>query len=94
MPPPGPTGPTGWCKVAFERATELRKSGAIAQQILDDARRTYDVALASLEATRATQVTARREVSVQSAAVSAAGAAVGRAKYDLDRTVIVAPVTI
>ena len=42
MPPPDPTGPTGWCKVAFERATELRKSGAIAQQILDDARRIYD----------------------------------------------------
>jgi multidrug efflux system membrane fusion protein len=60
---------------------------------LDDARRTYDVAVASLEAARASQITARREVSVQSASIAAAVAAVARAKYDLDRTVIVAPVS-
>jgi multidrug efflux system membrane fusion protein len=46
-----------------------------------------------LEAARASQVTARREVSVQSATVAAAAATVARAKYDLDRTVIVAPVS-
>jgi membrane fusion protein, multidrug efflux system len=80
-------------KIAFERATDLRKSGDIAQQSLDDARRTYDVAVASLDAARADQVTAQRQVSMQSAAVAAAVAAVARAKYDLDRTVIVAPVS-
>jgi membrane fusion protein, multidrug efflux system len=80
-------------KVAFARATELRQSGDIAQQSLDDARRTYDMSVASSEAARASQVTARREVSVQSATVAAATAAVARAKYNLDRTVIVAPVS-
>jgi multidrug efflux system membrane fusion protein len=80
-------------KVAFERATELRKSGDIAQQTLDDAQRTYEVAVARLEAARASRVIAAREVSVQSAMVNGAAAAVARAKYDLDRTVIVAPVS-
>jgi multidrug efflux system membrane fusion protein len=80
-------------KIAFQRATELRKSGNIAQQAFDDAQRTYDVALALLAAARASRVIAAREVSVQSAAVNGAAAAVARAKYDLDRTVIVAPVS-
>ena len=34
-------------KTSFERAAELRKSGVIAQQALDDARRVYDVARAA-----------------------------------------------
>jgi membrane fusion protein, multidrug efflux system len=80
-------------KITFERETELRKSGAIAQQALDDARRAYDVALALLEGARASQIAAEQEVSVQSATVSGAKAAVARAQYDLDRTVIVAPVS-
>ena len=80
-------------EIAFERATELRKAGDIAQQSLDDARRAYDVAVALLEAARASRVAAVREVSVESASVNGAAAAVARAKYDLDRTVIVAPVS-
>lgn len=80
-------------KIAFERAAELRKSGNIAQQALDDARRTYDVAIALLEVARTSRVTAQQEVSVQSASVNTALAATARAKYDLDRTVVVAPVT-
>jgi membrane fusion protein, multidrug efflux system len=80
-------------KMAFERATELRKSGDIAAQALDDSRRTYDVALALLEVARNARATAQQEISVQSAAVSGAIAAVARAKYDLDRTIIVAPVS-
>jgi multidrug efflux system membrane fusion protein len=80
-------------KDAFARAIELRKSGDIAQQSLDDARRAYDMAAASLQGARASKVTALREVSVQSAMVAAATAAVARAKYDLDRTVVVAPVS-
>ncbi len=79
-------------KIAFERASELRKSGNIAQQALDDARRTYDVAIALLEVARTSRVTAQQEVSVQSASVNTALAATARAKYDLDRTVVVAPV--
>jgi multidrug efflux system membrane fusion protein len=80
-------------KIRFERETELRKSGAIAQQSLDDARRAYDVALALMEGARASQITAEQEVFVQSATISVAKAAVARAQYDLDRTVIVAPVS-
>jgi multidrug efflux system membrane fusion protein len=79
-------------KIAFERATELRKEGNIAQQVFDDARRTYDVATARLEAARTSQAAAVQEVSVQLASINGATAAVARAKYDLDRTVIVAPV--
>jgi len=79
-------------KVAFERATDLRKLGNIAQQSLDDARRTFEVATALLRATQAARVTAEQEVSVQAASVAGARAAVARAKYDLDRTVLVAPV--
>ena len=80
-------------KLTFERTTELRKSGAVSQQALDDARRAYDVALAVLEGARASLVTSEQEVSVQSATVGGAKAAVARAQYDLDRTVIVAPVS-
>jgi multidrug efflux system membrane fusion protein len=80
-------------KIAFERAAELRESGDIAQQGLDDARRTYDVAVALLEEARTSRVAAEQEISVQSASVNGATAAVARAKYDLARTVIVAPVT-
>jgi multidrug efflux system membrane fusion protein len=79
-------------KIAFERATELRKEGNIAQQVFDDARRSYDVATARLEAARTSQAAAVQEVSVQLASINGATAAVARAKYDLDRTVIVAPV--
>jgi multidrug efflux system membrane fusion protein len=80
-------------KIAFERATELRKSGAVAQQVLDDARRAYDVATAELEAAGTFRVAAEQEVLVQSADVLGAKAAVARAQYNLDRTVIVAPVS-
>jgi multidrug efflux system membrane fusion protein len=80
-------------KISFERAAELRKSGEMAQQTFDDARRTYDVATALLEAARNSRVTADQEIIVQSASVHGAAAAVARAKYDLDRTVIVAPVS-
>ena len=80
-------------KDSFERASELRKSGDIAQQTWDDARRAYDVALALLEVARSSRVSAEKEVSVQSASVNEATAAVALAKYDLDRTIIVAPVS-
>jgi membrane fusion protein, multidrug efflux system len=80
-------------KISFERATELRKSGDIAQQALDDSQRAYDVAMARLEAARTSRVTAEQEVSIQSASVYAATAALARAKYDLDQTVILAPVS-
>jgi multidrug resistance efflux pump len=80
-------------KISFERATELRKSGDIAQQALDDAQRAYDVAMARSEAARTSRVTAEQEVSIQSASVYAATAALARAKYDLDQTVILAPVS-
>jgi membrane fusion protein, multidrug efflux system len=80
-------------KIDFDRATELRQSGAVAQQVLDDAHRAYDVATAELEAARTSRVAAEQEVFVQSAAVYGAKAAVARAQYDLDRTVIVAPVS-
>jgi membrane fusion protein, multidrug efflux system len=79
-------------KVAFERAADLRKMGNIAQQALDDARRTFDVATDLRRAAQASRVTAEREVFVQAAAVTAARAAVARAKYNLDCTVLVAPV--
>jgi membrane fusion protein, multidrug efflux system len=80
-------------KIAFERATELRQSGAVSQQILDDARRGYDVATYQLEAARTSRIAAEQEVAVQSASVYGAKAAVARAQYDLDRTVIVAPIS-
>jgi membrane fusion protein, multidrug efflux system len=49
-------------KVAFERATDLRKLGNIAQQALDDALRNFDVATALLRAAQASRVTAEQEV--------------------------------
>ncbi len=48
-------------KISFERAMELRKSGDIAPQNLDDVRRTYDVALAMLAVARSTRSTALQE---------------------------------
>jgi membrane fusion protein, multidrug efflux system len=80
-------------KIQFERATELRRSGAVAQQDLDNAQRTYDVATSELEAARTMHISAEQEIFIRSAAVSGAKAAVARAQYDLDRTVIVAPVS-
>jgi multidrug efflux system membrane fusion protein len=80
-------------KISFERATELRKSGDIAEQALDDAQRAYDVATARLEAARNSRITAEQEILVQSASVTAARAAVAVAQYDLDRTVVVAAVS-
>ena len=80
-------------KVTFERASDLRKMGNIAQQALDDARRTFDVATDLLRAAQASRVTAEQEVFVQAAAVTAARAAVARARYSLDCTVLVAPVS-
>jgi membrane fusion protein, multidrug efflux system len=80
-------------KVAFKRAADLRKMGNIAQQALDDAQRTFDVATALRRAAQASRVTAEQEVFVQAAAVTAARAAVARAKYNLDCTVLVAPVS-
>ena len=66
-------------KMSFERATELRKSGDIAPQTLDDARRTYDVAQAMLAMARSSRSTTLQEVLVQTAAVNAATAAAARA---------------
>jgi multidrug efflux system membrane fusion protein len=80
-------------KVAFERATELRKSGDIAQQALDNAQRSFEVATALLRGAQVSRVTAEQEVSVQAASVAGARAAVARAQYNLDCTVLVAPVT-
>ena len=80
-------------KISFERATELRKSGEIAEQTFDNERRAYDVAVAQLEAARTSRLTADQEISVQAASVNEATAAVARAKYNLDQTVIVAPVS-
>jgi multidrug efflux system membrane fusion protein len=80
-------------KAAFDRATDLSKLGNIAQQALDDARRTYEVAAALRRAAQASRDTAEQEVSVQAAAVTGAKAAVARANYNLDCTVLVAPVT-
>jgi multidrug efflux system membrane fusion protein len=80
-------------KAAFDRATDLSKLGNIAQQALDDARRTYEVAAALRRAAQASRDTAEQEVSVQAAAVTGTKAAVARAKYNLDCTVLVAPVT-
>jgi multidrug efflux system membrane fusion protein len=80
-------------KMAFERAADLRKMGNIAQQALDDARRTFDVATDLRRAAQASRVTAEQEVFVQAAAVTAARAAVARAKYNLDCTALVAPVS-
>ena len=80
-------------KVAFERAADLRKMGNIAQQALDDARRTFDVATDLRRAAQASRVSAEQEVFVQAAAVTAARAAVARAKYNLDCTDLVAPVS-
>jgi membrane fusion protein, multidrug efflux system len=69
-------------KVAFERATELRKSGDIAQQALDNAQRTFEVATALLRGAQVSRVTAEQEVSVQAASVAEARAAVARAQYN------------
>jgi membrane fusion protein, multidrug efflux system len=80
-------------KVAFDRAADLRKLGNISEQALDDARRTFEVATAMLRATQASRVTAEREVSVQAASVAGAKVSVARAKYNLECTVLVAPVT-
>jgi membrane fusion protein, multidrug efflux system len=80
-------------KLSFERAADLRKMGNIAQQALDDARRTFDVATDLLRAAQASRVTAEQEILVQAAAVTAARAAVARAKYNLDCTVLAAPVS-
>jgi membrane fusion protein, multidrug efflux system len=76
-----------------ERATELQKSGNLSQQAFDEVHSAYLVASANLAAARTAQGVAQRKVAVQAAAVAEMQAAVGRAQYDLDRTVLVAPVS-
>jgi membrane fusion protein, multidrug efflux system len=80
-------------KANNERATELRTAGNLSQQAFDEAHSAYLVASANLAMARTAQVTARREIAVQTAAVAEMQAAVDRAQYDLDRTVLVAPVS-
>jgi multidrug efflux system membrane fusion protein len=80
-------------KANNERATELRTAGNLSQQAFDEVHSAYLVASANLAAARAVQVAAEREVAVQTAGVAEMEAAVARAQYDLDRTVLVAPVS-
>jgi multidrug efflux system membrane fusion protein len=80
-------------KANNDRATELRTAGNLSQQAFDEVHSVYVVASANLAAARAVQVAAEREVAVQTAQVAEMEAGVGRAQYDLDRTVIVAPVS-
>jgi len=80
-------------KANNERATELRTAGNLSQQAFEEVHSVYLVASANLAAARAVQVAAQREVAVQTAEVAETEAGVGRAQYDLDRTVIVAPVS-
>jgi multidrug efflux system membrane fusion protein len=76
-----------------ESASELRTAGNLSQQAFDEVHSAYLVASANLAAARTTQIMAQREVAVQTAAVTETEAAVGRAQYDLNRTVLVAPVS-
>jgi multidrug resistance efflux pump len=69
-------------KANNERATELRTAGNLSQQAFDEAHSAYLVALANLAMARTAQVTARREIAVQTAAVAEMQAAVDRAQYD------------
>jgi multidrug resistance efflux pump len=57
-------------KANNERATELRTAGNLSQQAFDEAHSAYLVASANLAMARTAQVTAQREIAVQTAPVA------------------------
>lgn len=75
----------------LDRQQILLRDAYVALQRVDDARRDFAVAQAQLHQAEAQAVVARRLVQVRQTEVMSAQAALDRARYELDRTRIVAP---
>jgi len=76
-----------------DRIVELSKGGEVSRLTLDDAQKTYEVALAGLNQAKSARLVAVQEVAVQTAVIHQAETLVAKADYDLRRTIIYAPVS-
>ena len=76
-----------------DRIVELSKGGEVSRLTLDDAQKTYEVALAGLNQAKSARLVAVQEVAVQTAVIHQAETGVAKADYDLRRTIIYAPVS-
>ena len=76
-----------------DRIVELSKGGEVSRLTLDDAQKTYEVALAGLNQAKSAKLVAAQEVAVQTAVIHQAETRVAEAAYDLRRTIIYAPVS-
>ena len=77
----------------WDRISELSKGGEVSRLAMDDAQKTYEVALAGLKQSKSASLVAVQEVAVQTAVVHQAETRVAKAAYDLQRTTIYAPVS-
>jgi membrane fusion protein, multidrug efflux system len=76
-----------------DRIVELSKGGEVSRLTMDDAQKTFEVALAGLNQAKSSRLVAIQEVAVQTAVIYQAETHVAKANYDLQRTVIYAPVS-
>ena len=76
-----------------DRIVELSKGGEVSRLTLDNAQKTYEVALAGLNQAKSAKLVAVQEVAVQTAVIYQAETRVAEAAYDLRRTIIYAPVS-
>ena len=76
-----------------DRIVELSKGGEVSRLTMDDAQKTYEVALADLNHAKSARLVAIQEVAVQTAMIYQADTRLAQANYDLQRTIIYAPVS-
>ena len=76
-----------------DRIEQLSKEGVVSKQNLNDAQKDYQVALAKLHEADNTRLVSIQEITVQTAAVRQAEAAVSKADYELRKTAVLAPVS-
>ncbi|HEY0791770.1 MAG TPA: HlyD family efflux transporter periplasmic adaptor subunit, partial [Chthoniobacterales bacterium] len=75
-----------------DRGVELAKAGDISQENLDNLQRTYQVALANLNQSRAAKVVAEQDAVAQNARIRQTETALARADFELSRTEVRSPV--
>lgn len=81
----------GLAQANFDRTAKLRATGAVSAEEADTARRNLDAAADSLAVAAATEAQARIAIDIGAAKVDETRAALGKAKLDLEETVVKAP---
>jgi membrane fusion protein, multidrug efflux system len=75
-----------------ERGLELQKNNVLSQEAVDNLQRSFQLASAALNQSRAAQVVAEQAITVQADVVKQVETEVARAEYELSRTKIRSPV--